>query len=159
MNTLERKSNIGLLGLRTNHPLRGGGQGEGRRFLNNCSLIRACLQNGRGAAARDFGRERGGATGGASRTGQSPQRAVTVATTKLPAKRPAVQRIFEEKAVWLRCSSVEDPAKVFSFVAPRRPPFSSKTASPSILKTRPSPEPDLGASRSPPIVLGSSLQI
>ena len=34
-------------------------------------MVRACFQNVRGAAAKDFGRERGGAAGGASRTGQN----------------------------------------------------------------------------------------
>jgi hypothetical protein len=33
-----------------------------------------------------------------------------------------------EKAAWLRYSSVEDPPGIFSFVAPRHPAFSPKTA-------------------------------
>ena len=67
------------------------------------ALLRACLKIGSGAAARDFGFGRGGA-GGAS-----PQRAVTLATTKSKAKRPAALRVFVAKAGWLRCSSVKDP--------------------------------------------------
>ncbi|MBM3838257.1 MAG: hypothetical protein FJ398_09870, partial [Verrucomicrobia bacterium] len=31
------------------------------------------------------------------------------------------------KAAWLRCSSVEDPGRIFSFVAPRHPAFGAKT--------------------------------
>ena len=85
-------------------------------------LLRACLKIARGAAARDFGVRRGRA-GGAS-----PQRAVTPATTKLQFKRPVARRVLEEKAAWLRCSSVEDPQGVFSFVAPCHPAFCSKTA-------------------------------
>ena len=98
---------------------------------SNRTHPRACLQNARGAAARDLGWPRGG------EAGISPQRAMTGSTTKRPAQRPAVRRIFEAKAGWRRCSSVEDPQGVFSFVAPCHPAFASKTASPSILKTRP----------------------
>ena len=66
--------------------------------------LRASLKMARGAAAGDLGLGRGGAGGGASRTGHSPQRAVTHATTKPQAKRPAARRVIEQKAVWLRCS-------------------------------------------------------
>src|SRR6185437_13301062 len=48
--------------------------------------------------------------------------------TQAAGKRPAARRVFAEKAVWLRCSSVEDPPGIFSFVAPRHPAFSAKTA-------------------------------
>ena len=85
-------------------------------------LLRACRKIARDAAARDFGWGQDGA-GGAS-----PQRAVTLVTTKPQAKRPAARRVFAERAAWLRCSSVEDPPGVFSFVAPRHPAFSAKTA-------------------------------
>ena len=86
------------------------------------SSLRACLKIARGVAARYIGVGRGGA-GGAS-----PPRAVTPATTKLQYKKTAARRVFEEKAVWLRCSSVEDPQGVFSFVAPCHPAFSPKTS-------------------------------
>src|SRR5229473_3875364 len=58
----------------------------------------------------------------------SPQRAVRNEPTPATDKRPAARRVFGEKAVWLRCSSVEDPPGMFSFVAPRHPAFSPKTA-------------------------------
>jgi hypothetical protein len=49
-------------------------------------------------------------------------------STPATEKRPAARRVFAEKAVWLRCSSVEDPPGIFSFVASRHPAFSPKTA-------------------------------
>ena len=66
-------------------------------------FFRACLKIPRGAAAKDFGCGQGG-EGGAS-----PQRAVMTEPTPPTAKRPAARRVFEQKAVWLRCSSIEDP--------------------------------------------------
>src|SRR6266700_4080915 len=87
-----------------------------------CSLLRACLETTRGAAARDFGCGQGG------EFRASPQRAVRNEPTPATDKRPAARRVFAEKAVWLRCSSVEDPPGIFSFVAPRHPAFSPKTA-------------------------------
>jgi hypothetical protein len=42
---------------------------------------------------------------------------------------------FQQKAVWLCCSSVEDPSGVFSFVAPRHLAFCWKTASPGSFQT------------------------
>src|SRR3989442_4080420 len=48
----------------------------------------------------------------------APQRAVRNEPTPATDKRPAARRVFGEKAVWLRCSSVEDPPGIFSFVAP-----------------------------------------
>src|SRR5258708_18697443 len=39
----------------------------------------------------------------------APQRAVRNEPTPGTDKRPAARRVFAEKAVWLRCSSVEDP--------------------------------------------------
>src|SRR2546425_3888664 len=84
--------------------------------------LRACLETTRGAAARDFGCGQGG------EFRASPQRAVKNESTPATDKRPAARRVFGEKAVWLRCSSVEDPPGIFSFVAPRHPAFSPKTA-------------------------------
>src|SRR5207245_2392365 len=84
--------------------------------------LRACLETTRGAAARDFGCGQGG------EFRASPQRAVRNEPTPATDKRPAARRVFGEKAVWLRCSSVEDPPGIFSFVAPRHPAFSPKTA-------------------------------
>src|SRR5256712_12268596 len=69
-------------------------------------------QTTRGAAARDFGCGQGG------EFRASPQRAVRNESTPATDKRPAARRVFGEKAVWLRCSSVEDPPGIFSFVAP-----------------------------------------
>ena len=87
-----------------------------------CLDLRACLKIASSAAAGDFGLGRGGADG------TSPERAMTFATTKPQSKRHAARRVFAGKAVWLRCSSVEDPQGVFSFVAPRHPAFPTKTA-------------------------------
>src|SRR5258708_36202499 len=84
--------------------------------------LRACLETTRGAAARDFGCGQGG------EFRAPPQRAVRNESTPATDKRPAARRVFAEKAVWLRCSSVEDPPGIFSFVAPRHPAFSPKTA-------------------------------
>src|SRR6266481_3472211 len=89
---------------------------------NGRVLLRACLETTRGAAARDFGCGQGG------EFRASPQRAVRNEPTPATDKRPAARRVFGEKAVWLRCSSVEDPLGIFSFVAPRHPAFSPKTA-------------------------------
>ena len=85
-------------------------------------VVRACLETTRGAAARDFGCGQGG------EFRASPLRAVRNEPTPATDKRPAARRVFAEKAVWLRCSSVEDPPGIFSFVAPRHPAFSPKTA-------------------------------
>src|SRR6185503_4778885 len=90
--------------------------------------IRACLKIGLGAAAGDFGWGQGG------EAGASPQRAVTAKPTQSTGKRTAARRVFAEKAVWLRCSSVEDTPGIFSFVAPRHPAFSPKTASSRIFR-------------------------
>ena len=92
------------------------------------AALRACLEIARGAAARDFGFGQGG------EEGASPQRAVPTEPTPDKDKRPAGRRVFGRKAVWLRCSSVEDPQGVFSFVAPRHPAFSPKTAPLGILR-------------------------
>jgi len=62
--------------------------------------VRACLKIAKGAAAGNFGFGQGG-EGGAS-----PQRAVTTEPTLDKDKRPAARRVFAEKAVWLRYSSV-----------------------------------------------------
>src|SRR5215469_15856817 len=65
--------------------------------------FRACLKILKGAAERDLGRGQGG------EAGASPEWAVTAEPTQATGKRPAARRVFVEKAVWLRCSSVEDP--------------------------------------------------
>jgi hypothetical protein len=83
--------------------------------------LRACLTIRRGPAARDFG----GGQGGKFRA--SPKRAVRNQPTPDTGKRPAARRVFVQKAVWLRCSSVEDPRGIFSFVAPCHPAFCPKT--------------------------------
>ena len=96
--------------------------------------FRACLKTTRGAAARDFGCGQSSPPSGqflycADReVGASPQRAATTEPTQATDKRPAVRRVFGEKAVWPRCSSVEDPQGVFSLVAPCHTAFSPKTA-------------------------------
>ncbi len=90
--------------------------------------LRACLETTRCAAARDFGCGQGG------EFRASPQRAVRNEPTLATDKRPAARRVFAEKAVWLRparecfrsCSVVA--ARSASFVAPRHPAFSPKTA-------------------------------
>ena len=88
-------------------------------------LLGACLKTTRVAAARDFGRTGEGAS---ARASASPQRAVTTEPTQATDKGPAARRVFAEKAVWRRCSSVEDPPGVFSFVAPCHTALSPKTA-------------------------------
>src|SRR5882724_12751801 len=85
-------------------------------------MIRACLKTTRGPAARDFGCGQGG------EAGASPQSAVTAEPTQAAGKSAAARRVFGEKAVWLRCSSVEDPPGIFSFVASHHSAFSPKTA-------------------------------
>src|SRR5260370_36307557 len=100
------------------------------RGLSNFSLceiwcppaLRACLETTRGAAARDFGCGQGG------EVEASPQRAVTTEPTPATDKRPAARTGFAEKAGLLQCPSVEDPPGIFSFVAPRHPAFSPRTA-------------------------------
>ncbi len=84
-------------------------------------VLRDCLKNNWSPATRDFVRGRGG------ETGASPQRAVTLEPTKASRKRPVARRVFAEKALWLRCSSVTDRWRVCSLVAPRHRAFSAKT--------------------------------
>ncbi len=88
--------------------------------------LRDCLKNNWSPATRDFVRGRGG------ETGASPQRAVTVEPTKASRKRPVARRVFAEKALWLRCSSVTDRWRVCSLVAPRHRAFSAKTGPPTL---------------------------
>src|SRR5712692_5341385 len=64
----------------------------------------------------------------------APQRAVRNEPTPATGKRPAARRVFGQKAVWLRCSSVTDRWRVCSLVAPRHPAFCPKTGSLRILK-------------------------
>src|SRR5215204_5290754 len=85
-------------------------------------MIRACLKIRKGAAARDFGCGQGG------EVRASPQRAVRTEPTPARDKRPAARRVFVPQAGSLRCSSVEDPPGIFSFVAPRHPACGPKTA-------------------------------
>jgi hypothetical protein len=59
---------------------------------------------------------------------------VTAEPTPAAGKSTAARRVFAEKAVWLRCSSVEDPPGIFSFVAPRHTAFSAKTGPLGILR-------------------------
>ena len=104
-----------------------------------------------------FGRSRGG-EGASARAPESPKRALRAEPTTAAAKRPAARlvrrslgeggRVFAPKALWLRCSSVEDPPgiwasqalpysfpknccalprKAVSFVAPRHRAFGAKT--------------------------------
>ena len=68
-------------------------------------ISRDCLKNNWGAVVRDFDWERGEVAGESPRRALIPQ----AGTTKLPVKRPTIRRIFEEKAVSLRCSSVAAP--------------------------------------------------
>ena len=76
----------------------------------------------------DFGFGQGG-EGGAS-----PKRAAATELTLDKDERNAARRVFAQKVVWLRCSLVEDPQGVFSFVAPRQPTFCTKTAPLGILR-------------------------
>src|SRR5712692_1881314 len=64
----------------------------------------------------------------------APQRAVRNEPTPATGKRPAARRVFGQKAVWLRCSSVTDRWRVCSLVAPRHPAFCPKTGRLRILK-------------------------
>src|SRR6266849_9399902 len=89
---------------------------------------RACFKISRRPAARDFGRDLGG------EFRASPQRAVRNEPTPATGKRPAARRVFGQKAAWLRCSSVTDPWRVCSLVAPRHPAFCPKTGPLRILK-------------------------
>ena len=82
----------------------------------------------RGAAARDFDCGQGG------EAGASPQRAVTAEPTQATGKRPAARRVFGQRAVWHRCSSVEDPQGIFSLVAPRHTALCPKTAPLIVIK-------------------------
>jgi GNAT superfamily N-acetyltransferase len=90
--------------------------------------LRACFKIGRGPAARDFGHGQGG------EFRASPQRAVRSEPTPARGKRPAARRVFGQKAAWLRCSSLTDPWRVCSLVAPRHPAFCPKTGPLRILK-------------------------
>src|ERR1051325_1604744 len=67
--------------------------------------------------------------------GASPQRAVTAAATPATDKRPAARRVFEEKAIWLRCSSVTARWRGCSLLAPCHLAFSSKTGPHLFLNT------------------------
>jgi len=92
-------------------------------------LSGVCLEIARGAATRNFGCGQGG------ETGASPQRAVTVEPTQATGKRTVALRVFAERAVWLRCSSVTDRWRVCSLVAPRHPTLSAKNSAPWSFQT------------------------
>ena len=106
-------------------------QSRAQRRSHVRGFLRACFKIAWGPAARDFGCGQGG-EGASARVPASPQRAGTAEPTPAAAKRPAL--VFAEKAAWLRCSSVEDPPGIFSFVAPRHSAFSAKTGPHGILK-------------------------
>ena len=93
-------------------------------ILSQKSSLRACLKIAWGPAARDFGCGQGG------EARASPQRAVRAEPTQAAGKRPAARRVFAQKAVWLRCSSVADrcgyPGPCGS-IAPCHTAFSAKT--------------------------------
>src|SRR5580658_3558051 len=101
--------------------------------VNPCSELRACFKNTRGSAARDFGRSRGSTTSCAAlvcsdcEARESPQRALSAEPTTAAAKRTAARRVFAQKALWLRCSSVTAPLGGCSVVAPRHRDFCAKT--------------------------------
>src|SRR5437879_3112770 len=101
--------------------------------VESIATLRACFKITEGAAAGDFG---GGQGGEVLPHGHqaSPQRAVRAEPTQAAAKSTAARRVFAQKAAWLRCSSVEDPPGIFSFVAPCHPAFCAKTAPSIILK-------------------------
>ncbi len=112
------------------------------------TAFRACLKIGKGPAARDFVFCRG------DEVRASPQRAVRTESTKAEDKSTAARRVVEEKAGWLRCSSVT-ASKGCSLVAPRHPAFSSTTgpfrifrqALMSTGRSRPQGDRDRGAHR------------
>ena len=81
-----------------------------------------------GPAAADIGRGQGG------ELRASPQRAVSNEPTLATGKRRAARRVFAQKAVWLRCSSLTDPPGICSLLAPRNPAFCAKTGSVLIFK-------------------------
>src|SRR5882672_10989088 len=91
------------------------------------------LQIAWGPAARDFGCGQGG-EGASARAPASPQRAVRAEPTQAAGKRPAARRVFAQKAVWLRCSSLTDRWRVCSLVAPCHPAFCAKTGPHGISK-------------------------
>ncbi len=93
--------------------------------------LRACLKIARAPAARNFSGSQ------ASETEASPQQIATVEQTPAKVERAAARRVFAQKAVWLRFSSVEDPPGIFSFVAPRHPAFCPKTGAPGIFRKAP----------------------
>ncbi len=93
--------------------------------------LRACLKIARAPAARNFSGSQ------ASETEASPQQIATVEQTPAKVERAASRRVFAQKAVWLRFSSVEDPPGIFSFVAPRHPAFCPKTGAPGIFRKAP----------------------
>jgi hypothetical protein len=84
------------------------------------AAIRACLQIGRRAAARDFGCGPGG------EVGASPQRTVTTEPTPPTAKRPAALRVARPYLFGFVPPSSQSHSGVFSHVVPRYPAGSAK---------------------------------
>src|SRR5258706_5950790 len=95
--------------------------------------LRACFKIAWGPAARDFDGGQGG-EGASARAPASPQRAVRAEPTQATDKRPAAQRVFAEKAGWLRCSSVGDHCGYPPSLRLASQPFSRKQDSHGILK-------------------------
>ena len=110
----------------------------------------AFLKIARGPAERDFGVCQGGESPSWTGHRASPQWAVRTEPTPADDKSPDALRVFAVKVAWLRCSSLEDPRGIFSFVAPpssvagllRRtgchPAFSPETGSLGIFRQAPS---------------------
>ena len=104
---------------------------RGAVFFADLKILRACFKTRKGPATRNFGRSRGG------EDRASPQRAVrsepTTDGVKMAVARPVLRslgeggRVFAQKAIWLRCSSVTAPLGDASIVAPRHPGFCAKT--------------------------------
>ena len=72
------------------------------------TFLRAGLKIARGAAVKDFGCGQGG-EGASARSPASPQRAVLAEPTPPTDNRLTATGVFALQAIWLRCSSVEDP--------------------------------------------------
>ena len=98
-----------------------GPPGSGYILSSEEQRLRACIKMRSGPAAADFGHGQGG------ELRASPKRAVSDEPTPAMVKRRAARRVFAQKAVWLRCSSLTDPPGICSLVAPRYPAFCTKT--------------------------------
>src|SRR6266542_4062082 len=96
--------------------------------IPSAKVLRACFKIAWGPAARDFDCGQGG------ENRASPQRAVRAEPTQATDKRPAAQRVFAEKAGWLRCSSVGDRCGYPPSSRLASQPFPRKQDSHGILK-------------------------